>query len=396
MKKFISANLNWVFYLVYYILIIAVINRELPNYLGTKDQIIAITLFSLYPLLMGFERLISRKFPKFIYFYFVLQLAIVTWLLLIPNDQADQDYFINLVIPLCGQAIWYLRREIGWSLVAGFSLFCLTTMVLYYKNSDGLSFGLTYVAGCILVSVLSAATLGSINAQKKSQELAHELTLANEKLKEYSLQVEELAVADERNRLARELHDSVTQIIFGMTLSAQAARILIDRDPLRAAAELDNLQTLSQNALAEMRSLIQELHPHTGIEEGLISAIKKLTTQQLSNNGIVVDLQLKGERRIASHIETELFRIIQEAINNIIKHAQAKEVLVMLDLEDPKQVSLTIKDDGVGFDPAQKTDMPGHLGLTSIQERVRNLGGTLNIDSNLGKGTSINVVISLK
>jgi signal transduction histidine kinase len=269
-------------------------------------------------------------------------------------------------------------------------------MVLYYPLPDGVSFGLTYIAGCILVSVLSAAMIRSNKAQQKSQELLQDLTIANQKLKAFALQIEGLAVAEERNRLARELHDSVTQIIFGMTLSAQAARILIDRNPARAALELDNLQGLAQNALAEMRALIQELHPHSSTEKGLVPALYQLTAKRLKNDGVSVELQLKGERRLPAHIEAELFRIAQEALNNVVKHAQADHAVITLDLEDANRALLTIEDAGIGFDPAQARLLPGHLGLTSMQERVQALGGTLTIDSQPGKGTRLQVVVALE
>ena len=319
LKRFQSFKLIWVFFIVYYLLYGAVVNRELPNYIGTKDQWLVITLLLLYALLMAFERLISRSIPKFTYLYFALQLAIITWLVLIPNEPADQDYFMNLVLPLSGQAIWNLNRKTAWYCVVFFCVFCFTLMVLYYPLSDGISFGLTYVTGCILVSVLSAATIGSIKAQQKSQELLEELTIANQKLKEYAVQVERLAVAEERNRLARELHDSVTQIIFSLTLSAQAARILIDRDQARAAAELDHLQVLAQSALAEMRALIQELHPQNGIEAGLVPSLRRLAMERQKSDGLSIDLQIKGENRLPANIENELFRITQEALNNIVQ-----------------------------------------------------------------------------
>lgn len=396
LKKAYSSKLIWVFYFIYYLLFFAVLNRELPNYLGTKDQWVVITLFSLYPILMATERLISRYIPTYIYLYFIMQLGITFWLLVIPNDPADQDYFMNLVLPLCGQAIWNLDVKIGKYCVVAFSLFCFITMVIYYPPSDGISFGLTYVAGCILVSVLSAATLQSITARQKTLELLEELKAANQKLKEYALQVERLAVAEERNRLARELHDSVTQIIFSLTLSAQAARILIDRDLSRAKTELDNMQGLAQNALAEMRTLIQELHPHSVTDEGLIPALRKLIAVRQENNGMTIELRLHGDYRFPENIEAELYRIVQEALSNVAKHSQADHAVVSLNSENKNRIILEIEDSGIGFDTKTLKSLPGHLGLTSMEERVRAIGGILAIDSQPGKGTRLKVEIAFK
>ena len=110
-------------------------------------------------------------------------------------------------------------------------------------------------------------------------------------------QIETLAAAEERNRLARELHDSVSQTIFSMNLTAQSARILLDRDPQRVAGLLDHLQVLSQNALGEMRSLIQQLRPHSLIENGLAAALKNHAAERLEQDNLKVDVQVKGEGR---------------------------------------------------------------------------------------------------
>jgi signal transduction histidine kinase len=153
---------------------------------------------------------------------------------------------------------------------------------------------------------------------------------------------------------------------------------------------------LAQNALGEMRSLIQELHPHSDTDEGLVPALQQLAEKRLKNNGMTIDMQLKGERRLPALIEKELYRIAQEALSNIVKHAQADHASISLDLEDENRVLLIIEDAGIGFDPIQARLLPGHLGLTSMQERVEALGGKLTIDSQPGKGTRLQVVIALE
>ena len=151
--------------------------------------------------------------------------------------------------------------------------------------------------------------------------------------------------------------------------------------------------TAAQNALTEMRSLIQELHPHSETEEGLVPALRRLVAKRQLNDGILVDLQVQGEHRLPAHIEAELFRIAQEALNNVVKHAHADHAVIVLDLENASQVLLRIEDAGVGFDPAQARLLPGHLGLTSMHERVEALGGMLTIDSHPGAGTRVYVEV---
>jgi two-component system NarL family sensor kinase len=111
---------------------------------------------------------------------------------------------------------------------------------------------------------------------------------------------------------------------------------------------------------------------------------------------LTVDLKIKGERRLSANIEAELYHIAQEALTNIVKHAHADHAVITLDLEDPNRAYLHIEDAGIGFKLAQAKSLPGHLGLTSMQERVQALGGTLVIDSQPGKGTRLKVDIALE
>ena len=306
------------------------------------------------------------------------------------------DYFALLFIPPCTQSILNFPRKTALYWIGAINLLMLVALLMSFPLVESVGYVIIYPTATFLFTALSYLAKQSEEAQNRSEMLLGDLQQANQKLQIYAEQVEELAAANERNRLARELHDSVTQIIFGLTLSAQAARILIDRNPARAVVELDHLQELAQNALAEMRSLIQELHPNPGKDEGLLPALRRMVTERKANDGLTVDLQVKGERRLPANIEGELFRIAQEALNNIVKHAHTDQAVITLNLVDADQIFLGIEDAGVGFDPAQVKTLPGHLGLTSMQERVDALGGTLVIDSTPGKGTRLGVKIDLK
>ncbi len=329
MKKLFSTNRQLAFYLMYFLLAGAVIARMTPHYLNTRYQWLIIVLFFMYILFLSTERLISRIFKPYFYIYSVMQVAIVVGLLYIPSYTAPQDYFMNLIIPLCGQAIWNLPNRPGKYLVVLFSAFCMFAMVVTYPDWEGISFGFTYIVGCLLVSVLSAATQNSHRAQLKSQALLDELQTANKKLMDFTMQVEQLAAAEERNRLARELHDLVSQTIFSMTLTAQAARILQDKEPGRVPPLLDHLQTLSQNALFEMRTLIQELRPHSIVEKGLVETLRKHVAERQERDGLTITLEVLGDQKLSATTEEGLFRIVQEALNNVVKHAQSKIVRII-------------------------------------------------------------------
>ncbi len=252
-----------------------------------------------------------------------------------------------------------------------------------------------YPTAIFLFTGLSYLAKQAEEAKNRSEALLADLQIANRKLQAYAAQVEELAATNERNRLARELHDSVTQIIFGLTLTAQAARILLDRDPARVGAQLDHMQVLAQNALAEMRALIKQLHPTPVSEEGLAAGLRRLAAERNSMDGLTVELNLKGERSLPANIEDGLYRVVQEALNNIIKHAHTDHAVVTLNLEAEDTLNLCIEDAGIGFDPTRTHSLPGHLGLTSMCERVEALGGNLVIDSKPGKGTRLLVELAL-
>ena len=165
-------------------------------------------------------------------------------------------------------------------------------------------------------------------------------------------QSREYAVIEERNRLARELHDSVTQSLFSVTLLAEAALSLLERDPGKARERLERASELAQGALAEMRALIFQLRPMTLQEEGLLSALKKHLAALHSRHGRVVTLNVTGdERRLNAAVEDAAFRIIQESLNNVVKHANAPRAQVDLRFA-PDLLELRTSDSGVGFEPA--------------------------------------------
>ena len=217
-----------------------------------------------------------------------------------------------------------------------------------------------------------------------------ELQEAHRQLQEYAAQAGELATVQERNRLARELHDSVTQTIFSMTLTTEAAHILLQRDPSQVTPQLDRLQELAQGVLSEMRSLIQQLRL-CPVEEGrLVSALQKHLTALEGTEGLIVDFHVEGEEQLPADQEEGLFRIAQEALNNVTKHAKTDRVAVTLRMLN-EEALLLVEDHGVGFDPARQPATGEGFGLTSMKERVDILGGTLEVRSSPGEGTAIMV-----
>lgn len=204
---------------------------------------------------------------------------------------------------------------------------------------------------------------------------------------------QEAAVLEERSRLARDLHDSISQQLFSMTLTAQAARAQLEKNPARTATQLERLQETASAALAEMRALIFQLRPPGLSEQGLITTLQQHVAMLRRREGLTIDLFVTGEERDARGIEQAMYRIAQEALNNVVKHAGACQVEVTLDLR-PEQVTMAIVDDGRGFQLASARNANGrHLGLTSMRERAAELGGHLDIETNPGQGTRVVITV---
>ncbi len=198
----------------------------------------------------------------------------------------------------------------------------------------------------------------------------------------------EYAVVEERNRLARELHDSVTQSLFSVSLLSEAALSLLERDPSKARERLERANELAQGALAEMRALIFQLRPMTLQEEGLLSAIKKHLAALLSRHGRVVELKVTGSvRRLPAGVEEAAFRIVQESLNNVVKHANAPRAQVALHFE-PRLLKLSTADNGVGFDPNARP-RAHTMGMASMRERAQSVGGDISVESAPARGTRV-------
>jgi len=202
----------------------------------------------------------------------------------------------------------------------------------------------------------------------------------------------ELSVIEERNRLARELHDAMTQNLFSLSLTAEAAGSLVRTDAARAEAEIDHVRRLARETQAELRSLIFELRPPRLEADGLLATVGKDLEVLGRAHGLKADLRVHGTPELASTVEVELYRIVQEALNNAVRHARAESVAVDVDATDGT-VTITVRDDGVGFDPAARAIRERRLGLTSMRERAEALGGTLTIETAPRSGTTVRVEV---
>ncbi len=208
--------------------------------------------------------------------------------------------------------------------------------------------------------------------------------------RELRRQAGELAAGEERAHLARELHDSVTQALFSMTLVSRSVEMLLDRDAAAARTQLSQLRELQREALAEMRALIFELRPGNLEQDGLTRALRTHTAAIQGRIGLPVVVDSTLQERLPLAVEEVLYRIAQEALHNVIKHAGARQVRLEVG-RTGSGVRLHIQDDGNGFNPARVPD--GHLGLAGMRARADKIGARFTCRSEPGEGTSIEVLV---
>ncbi|MFI1360087.1 GAF domain-containing sensor histidine kinase [Streptomyces sp. NPDC020898] len=215
------------------------------------------------------------------------------------------------------------------------------------------------------------------------------IALTNARLYERS---RELTIAEERSRLAHELHDAVSQKLFSLRLTAQAAARLVDRDPARAKGELQQVAVLAAEAADELRAAVVELRPAALDEDGLIATLRTHVQVLDRAHSARVTFDSRGVRALPAAQEEALLRVAQEALHNALRHSGAARVEVTL-AKRGQGAALRITDDGTGFDPTAVRTAGRHLGLVSMRDRAGGVGGRLDVESAPGKGTTIEMEV---
>jgi signal transduction histidine kinase len=244
------------------------------------------------------------------------------------------------------------------------------------------------VIGALYLTEKERAENFSAQDEKLIELLAAHAAIAieNARLHERS---RELSIVEERNRLARELHDSVTQRLFGVALAAESAQTLLERDRGAAAAELRRVSELARGAMEELRAVVFELRPGSLEAEGLATVLRKHVDVLRRVSGQAIELRVGELPRLESRSAAQVLRIAQEALGNALRHAEAQRIRVQLE-DGSGRLVLSVADDGRGFDPGAVRGQ--RLGLTSMEERAGELGGSLKITSGAG-GTTVRLEV---
>jgi signal transduction histidine kinase len=385
---------EWGFWILYFMPWVAVMIRfwvsTVPQY-GFLP--LPMALLAAFFLLSISAPAIAVRYPALTQSYLFLETVLIA--VLIQTDPS-QDYYALLFMPLGILATRYLRpgRDLIW-----LGVFCIVlsvALVTAFGLSDGVTYFPIYVIAILLLSFYGRASRRAEEAREQSERLLGELRDANVKLRAYAEQAEEVAVVHERNRLARELHDAATQTVFSITLTAQAARMACDQDPSRLPELLDKIQESGADALAEMRGLVSGLRPRRVAEDGLAATLRQHFALRERREQLRVIFSIEGEERGEIDLKEALLRIVQESLNNVVKHAGVREAEVSLVFAET-EVRLRVRDSGGGFDPGAAAGAKGAggaeaaegFGLASMRERVESRGGSLQVISRPGAGTEI-------
>ena len=293
-------------------------------------------------------------------------------------------------LPLASIAVERLSPRSRWWVFFGL-LLAIVLPILHYSTWRVALINAFIISTAILfVSMITEFRLKEQQAREKAEGLASQLEAANQKLAEYASQVEELATMQERNRLAREIHDNLGHYLTIVNVQIEAAKLMLDSDPERALDSLEKAHELVRKGLAGVRESVSALRVSPVEKRSLLDALATLL-EETRTTGIAAELRVLGEARtVDEKTALAFYRAAQEALTNVRKHADASCVEAKLDFSHPALLCLTVRDDGRG-----SADTSRGFGLVGIRERLHLLGGEVRVQTQPGQGFCLEVTAPL-
>lgn len=319
-----------------------------------------------------------------------LRLAALTMLTLVMVAlEINLTAIIILYFILSGRALFLFPDRVGYGWVALLgSLTTLQLSYLLYPNwLYGLLNGLGATCGYIFVGSAANAQRRAEQASAESARLLQELQATHHQLQAYAARAETLAVAEERNRLAREMHDTLGHRLTVAAVQLEGAQKLVERDPAKATKIIGTVREQVLEGLRELRHTVAALRTPLEEELPLRAALSRLTSQFMEATGIQTELALPATLpELPTNHRQALYRAAQEALTNIQRHAKARHARVEVTWPDDTTISISIADDGIGIEPTSATN---GYGLHGLAERATQLGGALAIQPRTGGGTRL-------
>ena len=374
-------------YLATYLIYIAVIARAIGwNYETSPIPPVIWILLAIFGVFLFTERALTQRLPWYPRLYALVQSGLAIAML---YSAPTVDFLTMLFLTLSFQVVQFFHNWVGYAWIGVFSLAMMGMFLFGMEWQAGVTMVLSNTGINVLMGSFAHLMARTEHNRQENQRLFGELQEAYRKLKDYADQAEALAAATERHRLVRELHDSLTQTLFSMNLAVQSAQLAIGESTQQTGEYLTHLQSLAREAASEVQALTGQAPQGAPVLGGLAEAIQRLAEQRLAQDGLQVTLEVSGQRDLPVTVEANLYRIVQEALNNITRHAGVRQAHVWLRLESPV-ASLEVRDEGCGFDLAGSDHKAG-FGLAGMAGRAREIGWALKIDSQPGRGTQVRV-----
>lgn len=313
--------------------------------------------------------------------YFALQISFATILIFLAQSPA----IMIAMLPLAGQSVVILPRRLMLVVCVTMLLALVVPMLISAGPGAAAVLGMFFFAGIVFVVVITQLAVKEQRARAEVERLLAELKDANDKLRQYADQVEEIATLTERNRLAREIHDSLGHYLTVVIVQIEAATAVMESDRERSLDGLRKAQTLAQKGLAEVRRSVTALRSPRVEPQSLTESLNTLF-EECRVSGVVTEFELRGTpRKLSPSAELTLYRAAQEGLTNVRKHSRAEAARVTLDYSRDT-VRLVVHDDGVGSNEPEKG-----FGLVGVHERVQALGGEVRIQTAPDKGFTMEV-----
>ncbi|MEA5569843.1 sensor histidine kinase [Calothrix sp. UHCC 0171] len=394
--QFNNHPFRFLLYLEWILLAIAAISAIVPypisrysNYTGYPG----LTIFSLMIFtILGLRLPTNKQFHKIL--YTALQVILIVVIALFWGKPARIFPVIFLIFVIRSCLIFELPGRLVVTSIS-FSLFLLTLRIRFYHspipaivNERFRFFGLNLSILFLLTLIFTLLLMNAVLSERQSRE---KLAAANKKLREYALRIENQATLEERNRLAREIHDSLGHSLTALNLQLETGLKLWQANPTKAEGFLTRAKELGSKALQDVRESVSTMRSHPWQGESLEQAIITLLEDLEHTIGVKPTYNINFSEQLSSEISVAVYRIIQESLTNISKYANPPEVKLEI-LTSPTELYLQIQDTGIGFDLNQNTT---GFGLQSMRDRTEALGGKFNIETTPGEGCKIQVNIPI-
>jgi two-component system, NarL family, sensor histidine kinase YdfH len=323
--------------------------------------------------------------------YLIVQAALAFTLTMLAQNAA---MVFGLFAALVGVTVGMLGRTR--SMIAAVMLEVGLSALAFVLIAGSVSLGAWALSiGPIIVFVIIYVVMyvRELEAREEAQHALRELDAAHRQLTAYAAQVEDLTLTNERQRMARELHDTLSQGLAGLVLQLEAIDSHLSRgNTPKAQAITQQAMDRARSTLADARRAIDDLRSGTALDIDLETAVREETDRFTAASGIPCALSIDLPPSLPDDVRDNALRVVSEALTNIARYAQAQQVTISLRPID-HSLDIEIRDDGMGFDPAQVG--AGHYGLIGLRERTRLIGGTLNVESEPGQGTTLKVILPL-